>query len=155
MCKANEPCFNPWPTSIQQPTKACQQVCKCVSIDSKDSMWHALLTCICTQLHWTQTLIYAFRKLSHTPWKPSILFLYHKWSKGGHKPGNNATLQVTMYLPLTTDDITHSWSLHGWYHCHGTVNASTFHPVSFVTTSCVHPGTTDFILLSWMFLLVH
>ena len=27
MCKANEPHFNPWPTSIQQPTKACQRVC--------------------------------------------------------------------------------------------------------------------------------
>ena len=26
-CKANEPRFNPWPTSIQQPTKACQRVC--------------------------------------------------------------------------------------------------------------------------------
>ena len=26
-CKTNEPRFNPWPTSIQQPTKACQQVC--------------------------------------------------------------------------------------------------------------------------------
>ena len=25
-CKANEPHFNPWPTSIQQPTKACQRV---------------------------------------------------------------------------------------------------------------------------------
>ena len=26
-CKANKPLFNPWPTSIQQPTKACQRVC--------------------------------------------------------------------------------------------------------------------------------
>ena len=26
-CKANKPRFNPWPTSIQQPTKACQRVC--------------------------------------------------------------------------------------------------------------------------------
>ena len=26
-CKANEPRFNPWPSSIQQPTKACQRVC--------------------------------------------------------------------------------------------------------------------------------
>ena len=26
-CKANEPRFNPWPTSMQPPTKACQRVC--------------------------------------------------------------------------------------------------------------------------------
>ena len=26
-CKANELRFNPWPSSIQQPTKACQRVC--------------------------------------------------------------------------------------------------------------------------------
>ena len=77
------------------------------SIDSKCGM-HFLI-CICTQLHWMQTLIYAFRKLSHTPWKPSILFLYHKWSKGGHKPGNNATLQVTM-LPCKLQCIYH-WQL--------------------------------------------
>ena len=27
MCKANEPHFNPWPTSIQQPTKVYHRVC--------------------------------------------------------------------------------------------------------------------------------
>ena len=115
------------------------------SIDSKDSIPYLYLHT--TALNADPDL--CFPKVKP---HPSTLFLYHKWSKGGHKPGNNATLQG---LPLTTDDITHSWSLHGWYHCVGTVNAYTFHPVSFVTTSCVHPGTTDFILLSWMFCLVH
>ena len=47
--------------------------------------------------------------------KPHPMKTIHTVSipQAGHMPGNNATLQGTMYLPLTTDDITHSWSLHG------------------------------------------